>query len=180
MGVAVASTSSSLAVLNHPHFLRSSPLLHSKPFKPLKPVRSPSRALVDADTAAAAAPRTSQAELRPDTKNAHALSLLDHLSHRGVPASPSAFVALLSACHSLAHARRIHANLRVYGLDSNEFLLARLVEHYLIVGAADDALLWPDGLPRTSAFSWNALVHGHVRRDRGERGVVADGVADEQ
>ena len=100
------------------------------------------------------------------------------ISHRGVPASPSAFTALLSACRSLAHARQIHAHLRVHGLDSNEFLLARLVELYITVGAAADARQVLDGLPQASAFSWNALLHGHVLRGRGEAGnAVADGFA---
>ncbi|VAI28907.1 unnamed protein product [Triticum turgidum subsp. durum] len=184
MAIAMASTSSPVAALKHPHFL------DSKPLKPLKRARTRSCALADAD-AAAAAPRTSQAELRPDSKNAPALSaeirrlvragrlrsalcLLDQLSHRGVPASPSAFTALLSACRSLAHARQIHAHLRVHGLDSNEFLLARLVEVYLAVGAAEESRQVLGGLPRASAFSWNALLHGHVRRGRREAG---DGVA---
>uniref|UniRef100_A0A453K640 Pentatricopeptide repeat-containing protein n=1 Tax=Aegilops tauschii subsp. strangulata TaxID=200361 RepID=A0A453K640_AEGTS len=168
MAITMASTSSPVAALKHPHFL------DSKPLKPLKRARTRSCALADAD-AAAAAPRTSQAELRPDSKNAPALSLLDHLSHRGVPASPSAFTALLSACRSLAHARQIHAHLRVHGLDSNEFLLARLVEVYLAVGAAEEARQVLGGLPRASAFSWNALLHGHVRRGRREAGDAVAG-----
>lgn len=32
-----------------------------------------------------------------------------------------------------------------------------------------------DGLPRASAFSWNALLHGHVRRGRGEAGNAVAG-----
>ncbi|KAI4992549.1 hypothetical protein ZWY2020_057604 [Hordeum vulgare] len=182
----MASTSSPVAApcLKHHHFL------NSKLLKPLKRSRSRSCALADAD--ADASPRTSQAELRPDTKNAPALSaeirrlvragrlrsalcLLDHLSHRGVPASPSAFTALLLACHSLAHVRQIHAHLRVHGLDSNEFLLARLVEVYLAVGAAEEARQVLGSLPRASAFSWNALLHGHVRRGRREAGDAVAG-----
>ncbi|KAG8093400.1 hypothetical protein GUJ93_ZPchr0012g19041 [Zizania palustris] len=180
--------SSSLAAASHHHFFPSRPLPSPKPS--LNCPRHLSCAL------GAAARRTSQAELRPESKNAaalsaelrrlarggrlpSALSLLDHLSHRGVPATASAFAALLSACRSLPHARQIHAHLRVHGLDSNEFLLARLVELYLALGARDDARRVLDELPRASSFSWNALLHGHVRRGRGEAGAaVSNGFAE--
>ncbi|XP_015698484.2 pentatricopeptide repeat-containing protein At1g71460, chloroplastic [Oryza brachyantha] len=188
----MASSSSSLAAPNHPkHHLKpvSSP-------KPLNQARPLSRAPLAGAAAYKRASSSSQAELRPDSKNAPALSaelrrlarvgrlpsalaLLDHLSHRGVPATASAFAALLSACRSLPHARQVHAHLRVHGLDSNEFLLARLVELYLALGAAEDARQVLDGLPRASSFSWNALLHGHVRRGRGQAGgAVADGFSE--
>ncbi|KAK3136329.1 hypothetical protein QOZ80_5BG0431850 [Eleusine coracana subsp. coracana] len=186
---APATSSSSLAAVSHHHFLPSKPLLPSN-----HPSRRPrTRAHI---AGAASTPRTSQAELRPESKNAHALSgelrrlaragrlpsalsLLDHLSHRGVPANASAFAALLSACRTLPHARQVHAHLRVHGLDSNEFLLARLVELYLALGAAADARQVLDGMQTTTAYSWNALLHGHVRRGRGEAaGPVADAFAE--
>ncbi|XP_066353900.1 pentatricopeptide repeat-containing protein At1g71460, chloroplastic-like [Miscanthus floridulus] len=192
-----AASSSSLAAISHPHFLPAKPVSPPKPLThPLPARRSPRPQLVGA----ASTPRTSQAELRPDSKNApalsaelrrlaragrlpSALSLLDHLSHRGVPATASAFAALLSACRSLPHARQIHAHLRVHGLDTNEFLLARLVELYLALGATDDARGVLDGMQQhgasATAYSWNALLHGHVRRGRGEAaGPVADAFAE--
>nr|CAB3463326.1 unnamed protein product [Digitaria exilis] len=182
---------SSAAAIYHPHFLPaktvSPPIPPTKPF----PARCPPRAQL---VGAASTPRTSQAELRPDSKNASslsaeirrlvragrlpsALSLLDHLSHRGVPATSSAFAALISACRSLKHARQVHAHLRIHGLDTNEFLLARLVELYLTLGAADDARGVLGAMPQreATAYSWNALLHGHVRRGLGEAaGPVAD------
>ncbi|KAK3139544.1 hypothetical protein QOZ80_5AG0384950 [Eleusine coracana subsp. coracana] len=186
---APATSSSSLAAVSRHHFLPSKPFLPSN-----HPSRRPrTRAHL---AGAASIPRTSQAELRPESKNAHALSgellrlaragrlpsalsLLDHLSHRGVPANASAFAALLSACRTLPHARQVHAHLRVHGLDSNEFLLARLVELYLALGASNDARQVLDGMPTTTAYSWNALLHGHVRRGRGEAaGPVADAFAE--
>ncbi|KAL6642374.1 hypothetical protein ACP70R_020555 [Stipagrostis hirtigluma subsp. patula] len=189
--MASMAASSSLAAMSHPHFLPAKPLAPPKPLMPPAPARQ------QAPRAGAAyGPRTSQSELRPESKNAHALSselrrlaragrlrsalsLLDHLSHRGVPASASAFAALLAACRSLPHARQVHAHLRVHGLDSNEFLLARLVELYLALGAAEDARQVLDGMPRATAYSWNALLHGHVRRGRGEAsGPVADAFAE--
>ncbi|KAL6906206.1 hypothetical protein ACP4OV_003807 [Aristida adscensionis] len=191
--MAASSSSSSLAAMGSPHFLPAKPLL---PPRPLTPPAPPRARLAAAAAAASHGPRTSQAELRPESKNAHALSaelrrlarvgrlpsalsLLDHLSHRGVPASASAFAALLSACRSLPHARQVHAHLRVHGLDSNEFLLGRLVELYVALGAADDAREVLGGMPRAAPHSWNALLHGHVRRGRGEAaGPVADAFAE--
>ncbi|CAN6349204.1 unnamed protein product [Urochloa humidicola] len=191
-----AASSSSLAAIRHPHFLPAKPVSPPNPLThPLPPRRPPRAQLIGR---AASTPRTSQAELRPDSKNASALSaelrrlaragrlpsalsLLDHLSHRGVPATASAFAALLSACRSLRHARQVHAHLRVHGLDTNEFLLARLVELYLALGAADDARGVLDAMPQrgATAYSWNALLHGHVRRGRGEAaGPVADAFAE--
>jgi pentatricopeptide repeat protein len=186
-----SSAAFSHAGISHPRFL------HAKPACPPKPVpaQRPSRPEL---ISAASTPRTSQAELRPDSKNASALSaelrrlaragrlpsalsLLDHLSHRGVPATASAFATLLSACRSLLHARQIHAHLRIHGLDTNEFLLARLVELYITLGATDDARGVLDGMQQhgATAYSWNALLHGHVRWGRGEAaGPVADAFAE--
>jgi pentatricopeptide repeat protein len=73
----------------------------------------------------------------------------------------------------------VHAHIRIHGLDTNEFLLARLVELYLELGAADDARKVLDGMPKATSYSWNALLHGHVRRGRGEAaGPVADAFAE--
>ncbi|TVU00999.1 hypothetical protein EJB05_53558, partial [Eragrostis curvula] len=184
-----AAASSSLAAVSHPRFLPAKPLAPPKPHAR----RHRPRAHL---SGAASTPRTSLAELRPESKNAHALSaelrrlaragrlpsalpLLDHLSHRGVPASASAFAALLSACRTLTQARQVHAHLRIHGLDANEFLLARLVELYLALGATGDAREVLDAMPRATAYSWNALLHGHVRRGRGEAaGPVADAFAE--
>ncbi|KAL6642373.1 hypothetical protein ACP70R_020554 [Stipagrostis hirtigluma subsp. patula] len=169
-----SSSSSSLATMRHPRFLPAEPLAPPKHFVPPAPAQQQAPRAHLAAAAAAFSPGTSQAELRTESKNAHALSselrrlaragrlrsalsLLDHLSHRGVPASASAFAALLSACRSLPHACQVHAHLRVHGLDSSEFLLARLVEFYLALGAADDVRQVLDGMPRATAHSWNAL-----------------------
>ncbi|OEL22465.1 hypothetical protein BAE44_0016516 [Dichanthelium oligosanthes] len=190
MASSAAAASSSLAAIRHPRFLPAKPVSPPKPLTHPFPPRRPPRAQL---VGAASTPRTSQAELHPDSKNASALSaelrrlaraggsrplyLLDYLSHRGVPATASAFAELLSACRSLPHARQVHAHLCVHGLDTNEFLLARLVELYLAFGAADDARGVLDAMPRrgTTAYSWNALLHGHICRGRGEAaGPVAD------
>jgi pentatricopeptide repeat protein len=195
MAAPATSSSSFLTAVSLQSFLSVKFLA---PPKPLLPHNHTARRLRPCAHLAGAAstPRTSQAELRPESKNARALSaelrrlaragrlpsalsLLDHLSHRGVPANTSAFAALLSACCTLPHARQVHAHIRIHGLDTNEFLLARLVELYLELGAADDAREVLDGMPKATSYSWNALLHGHVRRGRGEAaGPVADAFAE--
>ncbi|WVZ86883.1 hypothetical protein U9M48_033598 [Paspalum notatum var. saurae] len=195
--MASSAASSSFTAIRHTHFLPAKSVSLAEPLTHPFPARRRSRW---GRVGAASTPRTSQAELRPDSKNASALSaevrrlaragrlpsalsLLDHLSHRGVPATASAFAALLSACRSLPHARQVHAHLRVHGLDTNEFLLAKLVELYLALGATDDARGVLDEMPQpgasATAYSWNALMHGHVRLGRGEAaGPVADAFAE--
>ncbi|XP_064986961.1 pentatricopeptide repeat-containing protein At1g71460, chloroplastic-like [Musa acuminata AAA Group] len=94
-----------------------------------------------------------------------ALTILDYLEHRGVPVNTTTFSALLAACSrlkALAFGRQIHVHLRIHGLESNEFILAKLVEMYASCGSPDDARRVFAELSPKSVYPWNALLKGNV------------------
>ncbi|XP_072950613.1 pentatricopeptide repeat-containing protein At1g71460, chloroplastic [Typha angustifolia] len=94
-----------------------------------------------------------------------ALTVLDYLEHRGVPVNATTFSSLLSACSrckALAFGRQIHVHIRINGLESNEFVVSKLIEMYASCGAAEDAAAVLSVLAPKSAYPWNALLKGHV------------------
>ncbi|KAF8726133.1 hypothetical protein HU200_019873 [Digitaria exilis] len=159
------------------------PIPPTKPF----PARCPPRAQL---VGAASTPRTSQAELRPDSKNASLTVRRDPpprargaAPFRAPPSRPPLppwrpghllrpSLRSSRACRSLKHARQVHAHLRIHGLDTNEFLLARLVELYLTLAPADDARGAVDG------HGYRHARDAHQERVRRCTGMLMTGLMD--
>ncbi|KAK8692061.1 hypothetical protein V6N13_075543 [Hibiscus sabdariffa] len=94
-----------------------------------------------------------------------ALAILDYVDQQGIPVNPTTFSSLLAACvrtKSLADGRQIHAHIRTNGLETNEFLRAKLAHMYTSCGSIEDAQRVFDGRTTNSAYSWNALLRGSV------------------
>ncbi|XP_007032385.2 PREDICTED: pentatricopeptide repeat-containing protein At1g71460, chloroplastic [Theobroma cacao] len=94
-----------------------------------------------------------------------ALAILDYVDQQGIPVSPTTFSSLLAACvrsKSLADGRQIHSHIRTNGLETNEFLRAKLAHMYTSCGSIDDALRVFDECTSKNVHSWNALLRGTV------------------
>ncbi|XP_057515323.1 pentatricopeptide repeat-containing protein At1g71460, chloroplastic [Amaranthus tricolor] len=97
-----------------------------------------------------------------------ALTILDYLEKQGIPVNVTTFSALIGACihsKSLAEARQIHAQIRINGLENNEFLKPKIVQMYVSCGSLDDAKrVFSDSGDGSSnsIYAWNSLLRGHV------------------
>ncbi|KAG9458904.1 hypothetical protein H6P81_003412 [Aristolochia fimbriata] len=94
-----------------------------------------------------------------------ALAILDYLEQEGIPINATTFSSLLTACtrsKALTEGKQIHVHIRINGLESNEFLCAKLVEMYASSGCMDDAKQVIEEMPNQSVYPWNALLRGSV------------------
>ncbi|GAB4842596.1 hypothetical protein Ancab_012572 [Ancistrocladus abbreviatus] len=94
-----------------------------------------------------------------------ALTILDYLDRQGIPVNVTTFSSLIAACirlKSLAHAKQIHAFIKMNGLENNEFLRIKIVQMYASCGSFDDARKVLDGCMCSSVYPWNALLRGSV------------------
>ncbi|KAJ3674885.1 hypothetical protein LUZ60_005501 [Juncus effusus] len=89
------------------------------------------------------------------------LTILDYLEHRGIPVNPTTLSALLASCarrKALNHGRQIHVHVRINGLESNEFVLAKLVHMYCSCGSQEEAFSLLLKAKQRNFFAWNAML----------------------
>ncbi|XP_077231628.1 pentatricopeptide repeat (PPR-like) superfamily protein [Tasmannia lanceolata] len=94
-----------------------------------------------------------------------ALTILDYLEKQGIPANPTTFSSLLSACarrKALIEGKQIHVHIRINGLEKNEYLCTKLVHMYTSCGAIEEAKKVFSEIPNKSVYPWNALLRGNV------------------
>ncbi|XP_060673682.1 pentatricopeptide repeat-containing protein At1g71460, chloroplastic [Ziziphus jujuba] len=92
-------------------------------------------------------------------------TILDYLNQQGIPVNPTTFSSIVAACvrtKSLAQGKKIHAHIRMNGLESNEFLRTKLVHMYTSCGAFEDAQMVFGECSSGSVYPWNALLRGSV------------------
>ncbi|KAJ4795328.1 Pentatricopeptide repeat-containing protein [Rhynchospora pubera] len=95
-----------------------------------------------------------------------ALTVLDYLEQQGIPVNATTLSALLVACanrKSLFFGRQIHVHVRINGLESNEYVLAKLVYMYFSCGAYDEALELLSKNEVKNFYAWNAMMKSSVR-----------------
>ncbi|XP_021720346.1 pentatricopeptide repeat-containing protein At3g24000, mitochondrial-like [Chenopodium quinoa] len=102
------------------------------------------------------------------------LSMIPKMLHLGLKPNNFTFSILLKASGAISsakHGMHIHTLCIKYGCDSNVYVGTSLVDMYARCGLIDEAQSIFDGLVSKNEVSWNALIAGHARKDRGEEAL---------
>lgn len=102
------------------------------------------------------------------------LSLAPKMLHHGLKPNKFTFSSLLKASGAIISAKHgmlIHALCIKYGCHSNVYVGTSLLDMYARCGLMVEAQSIFDGLVSKNEVSWNALIAGHARQDKGEEAL---------
>ncbi|KAJ7535789.1 hypothetical protein O6H91_12G045900 [Diphasiastrum complanatum] len=103
-----------------------------------------------------------------------ALALFEKMHHNKVQPDSQIFVGVLKACARLEYidkGRDIHALVALYGLESNIFVGACLIDMYGKCGAMEDACRVFEKMPIRNVVCWSAMIMGHVKCGQAEQAL---------
>eukprot|EP01018_Ginkgo_biloba_P003474 Gb_25271 [translate_table: standard] len=71
--------------------------------------------------------------------------------------------SVLQACNSITELSQIHAHMIRSGINQNMFLLAKLVDIYVVYGSMEKARMLFDRIDKPSLFIWNVMIKGYIQ-----------------
>eukprot|EP01018_Ginkgo_biloba_P022394 Gb_02038 [translate_table: standard] len=94
-----------------------------------------------------------------------AMGVSHGMDQRSIPVDCDIYASLLETCaklKALTEGRQVHAQLVANEFEQNTFLGAKLVRMYAKCGSLVDARLAFEKIPKSSVFSWNAMIRGYA------------------